>query len=261
MKWHRVMAVIVRHIYNFRHSWDKITDAFYWPAMDILLWGLTSSYMLKQSGNLPNIVVILLSGLVYWPIVWRSQYEITTNLLEELWSRNMVNLFATPLKLREWIAGVVSLGWLKMLVTVGFAAALAWILYVVNIFAVGWMFLPFMVLLLMTGWWVGFLVSGLIISFGTRIQTLAWAGVYALAPFSGIFYPISSLPVWAQRVAQFVPSSYVFEGMRQVLLQGTWSARNLILSLGLNLIYLAISMGLFVWLFKMRKIKGLAQLE
>ena len=173
----------------------------------------------------------------------------------------MVNFFATPLKLKEWIAGVVSLGWLKMLVTVGFAAALAWILYVVNIFAVGWMFLPFMVLLLMTGWWVGFLVSGLIISFGTRIQTLAWAGVYALAPFSGIFYPISSLPVWAQRVAQFVPSSYVFEGMRQVLLQGTWSARNLILSLGLNLIYLAISMGLFVWLFKMRKIKGLAQLE
>src|SRR3972149_1814242 len=98
MKLHRIVAVMVRHIYNFRHSWDRVTDAFYWPAMDILLWGLTSSYVLTQSGNLPNIVLLLLSGLVYWQIVWRSQYEITTNLLEELWSDNLVNLFASPIQ-------------------------------------------------------------------------------------------------------------------------------------------------------------------
>lgn len=261
MKWHRVLAVVVRHGYNFKHSWDKISDAFYWPAMDILLWGLTSSYVLKGGGNIPNIVMMLLSGLVYWQIVWRSQYEITTNLLEELWARNMVNFFASPLRLGEWIAGVVVLGIFKMLVTAGFAAGLAYVLYAVNVFSVGWYFIPFLVSLLLTGWFVGFLVSGIIISYGTRIQTLAWAGVYILAPFSGIYYPLSTLPHWARMIAKFVPTSYVFEGMRMVLLTGRMPVRDLGISYGLNLVYLLFSLALFVKLFELRRRRGLAQLE
>lgn len=261
MKWHRVMAVIMRHGYNFGHSWDKIADAFYWPAMDILLWGLTSRYMVEQGGNLPQIVVILLSGLIYWQIVWRSQYEITTNLLEELWSHNLVNLWATPLKLREWLAGVVLLGLGKMGVTLGFASLLAWWLYAVNIYATGWWFVPLLGLLIMTGWWVGLVVSGLIIRFGTRIQTLAWAGVYILAPFSGIFYPVAVLPGWAQAVAQMIPTSYAFEGMRQILLGGKWPMDQVVASLGLNLLYLGLAMVLFNYMFNQRKAKGLAQLE
>ena len=261
MKWHRAWAVVVRHVYGFKHNWDKMSDAFYWPAMDILLWGLTSSYVLKEGSNIPTIVVTLLSGLVYWQIVWRSQYEITTNLLEELWSRNMVNFFASPLMLKEWIVGVVMLGLGKMMVTLSFAAALAWFLYAVNILAVGWYFLPFLASLLLTGWFVGFLVSGIIISFGTRIQTLAWAGVYILAPFSGIYYPLSTLPHWAQVVARLIPTSYIFEGMRQILTTGSMPIGTLLISYGLNMVYLVISVALFVKLFERRRRLGLAQLE
>lgn len=261
MKLDRVLAVIVRHVYNFRHSWDRVTDMFYWPAMDIFLWGLTSRYLLQESGDIPNIALILLTGLVYWQIVWRSQYEITTNLLEELWSKNMVNFFASPLKLREWVMGVLLLGMGKMIVSVGFASLLALFLYAVNIYAIGLMFVPFMMLLLMMGWFVGFLVSGVIISFGTRIQTLAWAGVYLLAPFSGIFYPIAILPEWAQQVARFVPASYVFEGMRMVLTEGKVPIENLVTSFVLNMVYLVLAVGLFVHLFNRRKIFGLSRLE
>ncbi len=261
MKMHRIMAVVVRHLYNFRHSWDKVVDAFYWPVMDLLLWGLTSKFILEGSSDFPNIVLVLLTGLVYWQIVWRGTYEITTNLLEELWSKNMVNFFATPMKISEWVLGVLSLGFVKMVVTVGFASLVAWLLYAVNIYAVGFLFLPFLALLLMTGWFVGFLVSGVIISFGTRIQMLAWAGVYVLAPFSGIYYPISTLPEWAQLVARFVPTSYVFAAMREVLNTGNFKAESLLISFGLNLVYLLIAVVVFVALFNKRKIKGLSQLE
>lgn len=258
---HRIEAVIVRHLYNFGHSWDKISDAFYWPAMDIFLWGLTSRYIIENGGNLPILAVILLSGLIYWQIVWRSQYEITTNLLEELWSHNLVNLFATPLKLTEWVVAVIGLGMIKMAVTLGFASGLAWLLYAVNIYATGWWFVPFLALLIMTGWWVGFVVSGIIIRFGTRVQTLAWAGVYILAPFSGIFYPVAVLPGWAQAVASWLPTSYVFEGMRKVLTGESWPMRDLIISFGLNLVYLGLAVWMFVGWFKKRKERGLAQLE
>ena len=261
MKWHRVWAIVIRHLYNFRHSWDRIADAFYWPAMDIFLWGLTSRYMIEQGGSLPTLAVILLSGLVYWQIVWRSQYEITTNLLEEMWSRNLVNLFATPIKLIEWVIAVVGLGLIKMAVTLGFASGLAWLLYAVNIYATGVWFVPFLASLLMTGLWVGFVVSGIIVRFGTRVQTLAWAGVYILAPFSGIFYPIAILPEWAQNLSKVLPTSYVFEGMRKVLMREAWPIRDLITSFGLNLVYLVLATWLFVSLFNKRKERGLAQLE
>lgn len=261
MKWHRVTAIVMRHVYNFGHSWDRISDAFYWPAMDILLWGLTTQYLSQQGGKLPLVAIVVLTGLIYWQIVWRSQYEITTNLLEELWSHNLVNLWATPLKLREWVSGVLLLGMGKMVVTLGFASGLAWWLYAVNIYATGWWFVPLLALLLMTGWWVGFLVSGLIIRFGTRIQTLAWAGVYILAPFSGIFYPITVLPAWGQMVARFLPTSYAFEGMRIILTGGRWPVEQVTISLGLNLVYLILAIMLFNDLFNKRKAKGLAQLE
>lgn len=261
MRWHRIWAVVVRHLYNFRHSGDKLSDAFYWPAMDIFLWGLTSSYILKQAGNLPNIVLVLLTGLIYWQIVWRSQYEMTQSLLEELWSRNMTNMFASPLTVPEWISGIILLGMLKMVVTIGFASLLAWILYTVNVFSVGFYFLPFLALLLMIGWVVGFIVLGVIITYGTQIQTLAWAGVYILAPFSGIYYPISILPAWAQAVARFIPTSYIFEGMRQIIRTGRMPISNLLISTALTAAYLVLSLGLFVMLFRHRQNKGFSQLD
>ena len=137
MKWHIVSAIIWRHLYNFRRSLDKVADSFYWPAMDIFLWGFTSTFITRQAGTLPNIVIILLSGLILWMIVWRGQYEITVNLLEEMWNQNLANLFASPLRLREWLMGVFILGFIKMLVAVGFAALLAFFAYKTNIFTLG----------------------------------------------------------------------------------------------------------------------------
>ncbi|MCG2692182.1 hypothetical protein L6272_05135, partial [Microgenomates group bacterium] len=129
MVWARVKAVIWRHLYNFKHSWDRLSDAFYWPAMDIFIWGLTSMYIREATVEIPNIVMLLMTGLVFWIIVWRGQYEITVNLLEEMWNSNLVNLFTTPLTVYEWMMGVVVLGIAKMIITISFAGILVYLLY------------------------------------------------------------------------------------------------------------------------------------
>ena len=110
----RVMAIVWRHVYNFRHSADKLFDMFYWPVMDLILWGLTSKYILEMTNDAPDVMKVLLSGLVFWQVVWRSQYEVTINLLEEMWSYNMVNLFSTPLTLIEWIGGIMMIALIKL---------------------------------------------------------------------------------------------------------------------------------------------------
>ena len=148
-----------------------------------------------------------------------------------------------------------------MLMTSGFAFLLVWLLYKVNVFEVGWLFLPMMMLLLMSGWYIGFIVAGFIVRWGKRIQTMAWSGVYLLAPFSAIYYPVSSLPEWAQSIARWVPMSYIFEGMRSMITTGTVDQAGLVKALGLIVGYSILAVAFFFMMFNQSRKHGLASLE
>ena len=261
MNWKRIKALLWRHNYDIKHNLGRLLDTFYWPAVDIVLWGLTSSYFQKTSMEVSNLVLILLSALVFWQIIWRGQYEISVNLLEELWSHNLVNLFTTPLTIFEWIMAMIILGLIRMLVTVGFAIGLVYLMYGANILEIGLMLVPFACLLLMSGWYIGLVAAGIILRFGMRLEIIAWSGVYLLAPFSAIYYPVSVLPGWAQKIAAWIPASYIFEGMRAVLSNNTIDKALFIKSAGLSLIYLLLSLGFFLFCFNQSRKSGLARLE
>lgn len=242
MKIHRIYGVFLRYVYHFRRSYDSMTDAFYWPTLDLLLWGLTSSFLAKSSDGTIDIVLVLISGVVFWIIFWRAQYEITIGFLNELWNKNLVNLFVTPLKFSEWVTAWIIMGILKGMISFLFACGLAYILYTTNLFVYGFYMLPFFIVLLFSGWWVGFLITGILMRFGVRIQTLAWSVPWLFAPFSAIYYPVSILPEWAQAVANALPMSYVFEGMREILQTGILDWNKFYIAMGLNIFYIAITL-------------------
>ena len=255
-----IIAIMIRYFYGWRHNLDRLSDSFYWPAMELLLWGLTTAYLKSVSPNFPQVVPVLLTGLIFWMITWRGQYEININLLHEIWDKNLVNMFSSPLRIREWIIAVMALGIFKMLLTLAFAGLIAYVLFSFNIFIYGFLILPFFASLLIAGWAAGFVVAGFIIRYGHTIQTLAWSGVFLLAPFSALYYPVSLLPNWAQLVAKFVPPSYIFEGMREVLFTGHLSYDKLIISLALDGIYLVLSILFFVFMFNQSRKLGLGRL-
>lgn len=260
INFNRVFAMILRYTYGMFHSFDKLSDMFYWPAMDLLMWGLTGLYFIKFNNNSPQLLFVIITGLIFWIVVWRTQYEITTNMLAEIWDKNIVNIFVSPLKISEWIVAFMIFGLIKTFMSLAFSAIVALILYQLNILMYGFYLLPLIANLIFTGWVAGFMVTGFLIRYGQNIQTLAWAGVYLIAPFSAIYYSVTILPVWAQKVALFIPTSYVFEGFREILFTGKLSYDKLLISFGLNFIYLAISIWFFVFMFhKSRKI-GLGRL-
>lgn len=261
LNWNLVLAVVVRHLYHFRHSLDRFSDAFYWPAMDIFIWGFTFSYVAKTGTNFPELVSVMLTAVILFIVVWRSQYEITVNLLEEMWNQNIVNLFSSPLRVREWIVAVFILGFMKLFLSVTFAALLAYILYGVNIFRLGYQFMPFVFSLLIIGWAYGLVIASFIVYYGMRIQAIAWMGVYLFVPISGVYYAVATLPDWAQKVSVIMPMRYVFEGMRSVLLTGTLDWSGLIKSLILGVISLIIGIALFLFMFNKSKERGLQKLE
>jgi ABC-2 type transport system permease protein len=228
--------------------------------VDILLWGLTSFWILSQS-HIENLPLMLLTGLIFWQITWRGSIDISTSLLQEFWQRNLVNLFSTPLKISEWIAGVLLLSFCKLMITILFGGLIVYLLYSLNIFLIGWAFIPFAISLYIFGWSLSFVSSSLIIRWGNKVEMLAWMIGFLFAPFSAVFYPVSILPEWAKWISWCLPTTYIFEGMRFLLINGSFPVHFYWMSLLLNVPILAASFLLFKCMFEKSRKLGLSRLE
>lgn len=260
MKLYRIMAVVKRHSLLTFRRFDRILNVFYWPFLNIVLWGITSAWM-QQLSNQPKLLPLVLSGLALWQIVFRVNLETAKGLLEELLCHNVVNLFSTPLTLAEWIVGMMILGGINMLLVMITCSAALWILYGINIWMLGWVIVPFMFSLLVSGWSIGFFICGLLINWGLKAQDFVYTIGWIFAPFSAIYYPLSVLPPLVQTVGRFLPMSYVFEAMRSVIETGTFSGDFIVTSFLLNIVYFFLALFFLGYMFERSKEKGLARLD
>lgn len=256
----RIRGVFFRYYYSFWKGIHHLADLFYWPLVDILLWGLASVWIRSQS-DVPMLPLMMMTALIFWQIAWRGSADISINLLQEFWHRNLINLFSTPLKLSEWICGVLLVSLCKLGVSILFGSIVVYILYALNVFTVGWAFIPFAAMLLMFGWTLGFIAAGCIVYRGHQVEMLAWMIVAVFAPFSAVFYPVDVLPRWAQTISWCLPTTYVFEGMRQILHGQPFPLTYFWYSFGINTVYLCISVFFFRKMFELSRNKGLARLE
>src|SRR3989344_2333464 len=188
MKLHRIFGILLRYLYLLKHSYDRLNDMFYWPLLDLILWGLTTTYFKLLNPKVSDVVFAIIWGILFWLIVNRGQFEISIGLLEDLWNDNLINLFVTPILFWEWLVSLVILGIIKATISFSFAALIAYAFYKIHIFQFGLTIIPFALLLLMSGWWIGFFMAGLILRFGTKIQTFAWAIPAIIGPFSAIYF-------------------------------------------------------------------------
>lgn len=242
--WHRLYAFCLRHVYPLRRDFDLLSDMLYWPIIDVLLWGITSQWLGGAAG-ISSVIASILTGLILWNVIWRSQSEISRNLIDEIWNNNIVNLFSTPLSIGEWIMGVLLLSLFKMFFTVAVLIPIIFLLYSVNIFALGLWMIPFFIGTVMTGWWVGFLSAGIVIRWGPKVQTVVWTLPGILLPFSAVYFPLATLPSFLQPVSYLLPTTYIFESMRSLLMHGRVDVRFIVISLVLNLVYLGLSLTWF----------------
>ena len=259
MNWNHVYAIFLRHLYFLRRSYDRITDTFYWIVLDLVVWGFTGIYFQRFLPDAQNVVFMIISGVLLWNITWRAQIEISIGTIEELRNKNLVNLFVSPLRFSEWLTGLVIMGLGKAVVSFLFGSIFAFFFYKVGIFKYSLHLLIFFILLMMSGWFIGFLISSVILRYGTRVQTLAWSFTWLLSPFSAIYYPLEILPGWAQVISYFVPMSYVFEEGRNLLYNGVVDYNKLLICFGLNIVYLILTLLLFKNSFKSVLDKGLVK--
>lgn len=257
MKLHRIVALIVRHLYLYKRSLPRIMEIFYWPFLDLVIWGFITIYLMRFKGELPGVVTFFLGALILWDVLFRAQQGITISFLEEIWARNLLNLFASPLKPSEFLAATMALSVFKVAAVSVVLVLAAIAFYSYNVFIIGLWLLPFVLNLIVAGWTIGVLTTSLIMRFGQEAEVLAWGMVFLFQPISCVFYPIEVLPEWLQAIAWMNPPAHIFEGMRMVLNESGQPLTHLAWAFGLNLLYLSLMIWWFHYTFSICKDRGL----
>ncbi len=232
-------------------------ETFYWPVLDLLVWGFITVYLEQYKGGLPGFVTFFIGALILWDMLFRSQQGISISFLEEIWSRNLMNLFVSPLRPGEFIIATMVISILKLFSASAVTITLAWLIYSFNLFTIGISLLPFILCLTVMGWSVGILTMSFILRYGQKAEVLAWGIAFLFQPISAVFYPVSVLPEFLQAIARFVPASHIFEGMRVVIRQGEFPLNELIWASVLDVAYLIGSILFFYAMFRSVKIRGL----
>ncbi len=241
----RVRALIRRHAYLLLKSWPRLVSMTYYPTVTMILWAFVTIYLAPTNRFLQDAPGFFLGAVLLWDVLFRGQLGVSLTFIEEIYARNLGNLFVSPLRYYELIAGQLVLSVLRTLIGVGGACLFAWLLFHYSIFSYGLPLVAFFANLLMFGWAIGLAVSGMVLRWGLGAEELAWAAIFLFAPVSGVYYPIAVLPSALQAIAYALPSAYVFEGMRAVLLSHAFRWDLLARAFLLNLVYLAIGIALF----------------
>ena len=252
----RVHAVVRRHVYLLRSSGPRILELMYWPTMQMVLWGFITVFLVNHSSWVAQASGVLISGVLLWDVLFRGQLGVSLVFMEEMWSRNLGHLFVSPLRPVELVAALLVMSLIRTLIGVGGAALIAIPLFHYSIFEMGLPLLAFFANLIVMGWAIGLVVSGIVLRHGLGAESMAWIAIFAVQPISGVYYPVETLPAWLQAVAYFLPSSHVFEGMRAALFENHFRTDLLVNALLLNVVYLAGGVAAFLAYFRVARVRG-----
>jgi len=245
MRLNRTGAIVLRQFYLIRGSLSRVLPLFAWVTVDIVVWGFITRYLNSLALSGFNFVPLLLGAVLLWDFLVRVMQGVTMAFFEDVWSRNFLNIFATPLTLWEYLAGLVlssigtsSVGLLVMLV-------LATAAFGLSFFSYGVMLIPFLLILFLFAIALGILGSALVLRLGPASEWFVWPIPPLLSPFVGVFYPLSTLPQWMQVISWILPPAYVFEGMRSVLSGGGAPLGGLLCGAGLAVFYVLLACWFF----------------
>ncbi len=250
MRFCRIWAVALRIFYLMRGSPARILPLFVWVAIDILLWGFITKFLNNVASAKLNFVPMLLGAVLLWDFFTRVMHGVATSFFEDVWSRNFLNVFASPLRISEYLSGLVLTSVLTSLVGLVVMLLLAMGVFGLSFFVYGAMLLPFFFLLLIFGIALGIVGTALVLRLGPAAEWFVWPIPALLSPFAGVFYPLSTLPKWMQVISSILPPAYVFEAMRAILENRPVSGSSLVIATVLAFAELGLACWFFAHVFR-----------
>jgi len=233
----RIFAMVLRYWYLLRSSWPRVLELIYWPAVQMLMWGFLQLYVSENAGFFAKAGGTFIGAVLLWDILFRGQLGFSISFLEEMWARNMGNLMMSPLRPIEFICALMIMSIVRLAIGMVPVTFLAIGFFDFNLYSFGFALAVFFMNLILTSWAVGIFVSGIVLRNGMGAESMAWTIMFLLLPLTCVYYPVSVLPGWLQPVAWALPPTYVFEGMRALLIEQTFRADLMAWAFALNVAY------------------------
>lgn len=250
MNLRRASAVTLRQFYLIRGSFSRVFPLFVWVAIDIVLWGFITKYLNAVSESGVNFVPLLLGAVLLWDFQTRVMQGVTMAFFEDVWSRNFLNIFATPITVSEYVAGLVMSSIATSAVGLVVMLLVATLFFGLPLFAYGLMLFPFLLVLFLFGISLGIIGAAVVLRLGPSAEWFVWPIPAVVSPFAGVFYPVATLPLWMQYVSRGLPPSYVFEAMRSIVSGGGALWPSLLWSGALAVLYILLSSWLFTRIYR-----------
>jgi ABC-2 type transport system permease protein len=233
----RIGAMIGRYWYLLRSSWPRLLELIYWPTVQMLMWGFLQLYIGENSGFFARAGGTFIGAVLLWDILFRGQLGFSVSFLEEMWSRNLANLMISPLRPIEFVIALMVMSIVRLAIGMVPVSFLAIGFFGFNLYGLGLALAAFFANLILTSWAVGIFVSGLVMRNGLGAESFAWTIMFLLMPLACVYYPVAVLPGWLQWVALALPPTYVFEGMRSLLIEHIFRADLMWRALALNALW------------------------
>src|SRR5450631_2396035 len=252
----RVAAMVRRYWYLLRSSWPRILDLIYWPAVQMLMWGFLQLYVSQNSGFFAQASGVFIGAVLLWDILFRGQLGFSICFLEEMYARNLGNLMMSPLRPVELIAALMIMSIVRLAIGMVPVSLLAIAFFGFNLWGFGLALAAFFLNLILTSWAIGIFVAGLLLRNGLGAESLAWTFMFLFLPLTCVYYPVAVLPVWLQPVAWSLPPTYVFEGMRALLIDHVFRADLMVEALLINVVLFIASFAIFLALLRSARHHG-----
>jgi ABC-2 type transport system permease protein len=252
----RVFAMVLRHWYLLRSSWPRVFDLMYWPAVQMLMWGFLQTYVMQSSGTLARAAATFVAAVMLWDVLFRGQLGFSISFLEEMYARNLGNLMMSPLRPAEFVAALMIMSIIRLTIGIVPVSLLAIAFFGFNLWSMGLGLAVFFLNLFLTSWAVAIFVAGLLLRNGLGAETMAWGIMFLLLPLTCVYYPVAVLPDWLQWFSWMLPPTYVFEGMRALLIDRVFRSDLMVQAFALNAVLLTIGMTGFMLLLRSARREG-----
>ncbi len=253
---HRIGAMILRYWYLLISSWPRLLELVYWPALQIVTWGFLQSYIAQNAGFFARAGGTFIGAIILWDILFRGQLGFSISFLEEMWARNLGNLMMSPLKPIEFLISLMIMSLIRLAIGVIPMTLLAMFFFHFNFYSLGLPLIAFFCNLIFTSWSLGIFVSGLVLRNGLGAESIVWTLMFGILPLACVYYPVTVLPHWLQYVAWALPPTYVFEGMRALLIDHVFRPDLMLEALLINAVLFIVSFAIFLGLLNSARRAG-----
>ncbi len=243
----RIKGVLLQEFYISKWSIEIWMDIIFFPSMTALVFGFISQYL---SGENKLASVYLILGMLLWQVVYISQYSISVGALWNVWSRNLSNMFISPLTIWEYMLAGIFSSTLKAVMLFSILSIMYAYVFNFNVLSIGIINIVIYVIILMTfAWSMGLIILGVIFKFGTRIQALAWGLIFLFQPLTAAFFPLDVLPPVLRQISLLLPPTYVFEAARANITNPSTDWNYILIASAFTVFYFISACFIFNYLF------------